>query len=94
MHASGAAAAQSCQQHLCNARAPNSTLPTPAAGEYPVASTAANERAENTKHLQNRRGETVVCVFSGQGAWRRSGSRGRRWRVGAEPALGRLACRQ
>jgi MFS family permease len=36
-------------------------------GEYPVASTSANERAENTKHLQNRRGETVVCVFSMQG---------------------------
>ncbi len=29
-------------------------------GEYPVASTSANERAENTKHLQKRRGETVV----------------------------------
>ena len=38
-------------------------------GEYPVASTSANERAENTKHLQNRRGETVVCVFSMQGEW-------------------------
>lgn len=36
-------------------------------GEYPVASTSANERAENTKHLQKRRGETVVCVFSMQG---------------------------
>jgi MFS family permease len=36
-------------------------------GEYPVASTSANERAENTKHLKNRRGETVVCVFSMQG---------------------------
>lgn len=30
----------------------------PPAGEYPVASTSANERAENTKHLQHRRGET------------------------------------
>ena len=38
-----------------------------AAGEYPVASTSANERAESTKHLQTRRGETVVCVFSMQG---------------------------
>ena len=28
-----------------------------------MASTSANERAEHTKHLQNRRGETVVCVF-------------------------------
>ena len=36
-------------------------------GEYPVASTSANERAENTKHLQQRRGETVICVFSMQG---------------------------
>ena len=32
-----------------------------------MASTSANERAENTKHLQNRRGETVVLVFSMQG---------------------------
>lgn len=37
------------------------------AGEYPVASTSANERAEATKELSNRRGETVVCVFSMQG---------------------------
>ena len=32
-----------------------------------MASTPANERAENTKHLLNRRGETVVCTFSMQG---------------------------
>ena len=43
-------------------------------GEYPVASTSANERAENTKHLQQRRGETVVCVFSMQGGCGSSGS--------------------
>ena len=36
-------------------------------GEYPVASTSANERAESTKTLNNRRGETVVLVFSMQG---------------------------
>ena len=36
-------------------------------GEYPVASASANERAESTKTLSNRRGETVVCVFSMQG---------------------------
>ncbi|KDD76549.1 hypothetical protein H632_c186p1 [Helicosporidium sp. ATCC 50920] len=36
-------------------------------GEYPVASASANERAEETKHLQQRRGETVICVFSMQG---------------------------
>ena len=36
-------------------------------GEYPVASTSANERAEATKQLSARRGETVVCVFSMQG---------------------------
>lgn len=36
-------------------------------GEYPVASASANERAESTKELSNRRGETVVCVFSMQG---------------------------
>lgn len=36
-------------------------------GEYPVASTSANERAENTKHLQKRRGETVVSGGAGQG---------------------------
>lgn len=35
------------------------TFLRPPAGEYPVASTSANERAENTKHLKNRRGETV-----------------------------------
>ncbi|KAL6777660.1 PTA1A [Auxenochlorella protothecoides x Auxenochlorella symbiontica] len=36
-------------------------------GEFPVASASANERAEQTKHLQNKRGETVVLVFSMQG---------------------------
>ncbi|KXZ53070.1 hypothetical protein GPECTOR_8g63 [Gonium pectorale] len=36
-------------------------------GEYPVASTSANERAESTAKLQKRRGETVVLVFSMQG---------------------------
>eukprot|EP00887_Chlorella_sp_A99_P005874 scaffold1.g5874.t1 len=36
-------------------------------GEYPVASTSASERAEQTRHLQARRGETVVLVFSCQG---------------------------
>lgn len=36
-------------------------------GEYPVASTSANERAEENAHLQNKRGETVVLVFSMQG---------------------------
>ena len=36
-------------------------------GEYPVASASANERAEATKTLANRRGETVVLVFSMQG---------------------------
>ena len=42
-------------------------LPYPTCSEYPVASTSANERAEQTKHLQQRRGETVVCTFSMQG---------------------------
>ena len=32
-----------------------------------MASTSANERAEHTAHLQNKRGETVVLVFSMQG---------------------------
>ena len=36
-------------------------------GEYPVASASANERAESSKQLSDRRGETVVCVFSMQG---------------------------
>ncbi|KAG2435777.1 hypothetical protein HXX76_006973 [Chlamydomonas incerta] len=36
-------------------------------GEYPVASTSANERAESTAALQKKRGETVVLVFSMQG---------------------------
>ncbi|EFJ43350.1 proton/phosphate symporter [Volvox carteri f. nagariensis] len=36
-------------------------------GEYPVASTSANERAESSTKLQKRRGETVVLVFSMQG---------------------------
>ncbi|KAG2495268.1 hypothetical protein HYH03_006541 [Edaphochlamys debaryana] len=36
-------------------------------GEYPVASTSANERAESSAKLQKRRGETVVLVFSMQG---------------------------
>jgi len=36
-------------------------------GEYPVASTSANERAESTRSLINKRGETVVLVFSMQG---------------------------
>jgi MFS family permease len=36
-------------------------------GEYPVASTSANERAEATRTLHERRGETVMCVFSMQG---------------------------
>ncbi|GLI58503.1 hypothetical protein VaNZ11_000236 [Volvox africanus] len=36
-------------------------------GEYPVASTSANERAESSSKLQKRRGETVVLVFSMQG---------------------------
>lgn len=36
-------------------------------GEYPVASTSANERAESSVKLQKRRGETVVLVFSMQG---------------------------
>ena len=36
-------------------------------GEYPVASTSANERAESTKTLSKKRGETVVLVFSMQG---------------------------
>lgn len=36
-------------------------------GEYPVASTSANERAESTEHLSHRRGETAVCVLSMQG---------------------------
>lgn len=36
-------------------------------GEYPTASTSANERAENTRTLKSRRGETVVSVFSMQG---------------------------
>ncbi|KAG2425952.1 hypothetical protein HXX76_013325 [Chlamydomonas incerta] len=36
-------------------------------GEYPVASTSANERAESSSALSKRRGETVVLVFSMQG---------------------------
>ncbi|CAL8460494.1 g23 [Coccomyxa elongata] len=36
-------------------------------GEYPTASSAANERANSTKHLQKLRGRTVVLVFSNQG---------------------------
>ena len=36
-------------------------------GEYPVASTSANERAESSSRLQKRRGETVVLVLSMQG---------------------------
>jgi MFS family permease len=36
-------------------------------GEYPTASTSANERAEATKTLNARRGETVISVFSMQG---------------------------
>jgi MFS family permease len=35
-------------------------------GEYPVASTSANERAESDPYLNNKRGETVVLVFSMQ----------------------------
>jgi MFS family permease len=31
-------------------------------GEYPVASTSANERAESSSRLQNRRGQTVVVA--------------------------------
>ena len=36
-------------------------------GEYPVASAFANERAESTKQLSDRRGETVINVLSMQG---------------------------
>lgn len=36
-------------------------------GEYPVASTSANERAEQDKSLQHKRGQTVVLTFSMQG---------------------------
>lgn len=36
-------------------------------GEYPVASTSANERAESSRKLMKRRGETVILVFSMQG---------------------------
>ena len=36
-------------------------------GEYAVASTSANERAESSAKLSKRRGETVVLVFSMQG---------------------------
>lgn len=36
-------------------------------GEYPVASSAANERANASKELRNQRGKTVVLVFSNQG---------------------------
>lgn len=35
-------------------------------GEYPVASTSAAERAESSSTLVNRRGETVIMVFSMQ----------------------------
>jgi MFS family permease len=35
-------------------------------GEYPVASSSANERAEASALLSKRRGETVVLVFSMQ----------------------------
>lgn len=35
-------------------------------GEYPVAATSAAERAEASSTLVNRRGETVVMVFSMQ----------------------------
>eukprot|EP00898_Chlorokybus_atmophyticus_P004917 jgi/Chlat1/5426/Chrsp35S05231 len=36
-------------------------------GEYPIASSSAAERAEADSRLVQRRGETVVCVFSMQG---------------------------
>lgn len=36
-------------------------------GEYPTASSAANERANSSKDLQKLRGRTVVLVFSNQG---------------------------
>jgi MFS family permease len=36
-------------------------------GEYPVASSSANERANSYKSLRNKRGRTVVLVFSNQG---------------------------
>jgi hypothetical protein len=35
-------------------------------GEYPVASASANERAEASEELRERRGETVVATFSMQ----------------------------
>lgn len=48
------------------------------AGEYPLASSSAAEKAEGDPKLRKRRGETVVLAFSQQG-W------GERWveRVGA-----------
>ena len=59
-------------------------------GEYPVASTSANERAEHTKHLQNRRGETVGEPAGGR-AGRQAGTyqicqRAERPGVAAHPA--------
>jgi MFS family permease len=36
-------------------------------GEYRIASSAAAERAEADKNLINKRGETVILVFSNQG---------------------------
>lgn len=36
-------------------------------GEYPVASSSAAERAEGSKAMRQRRGETVVLTFSQQG---------------------------
>ena len=36
------------------------------AGEYPLASSSASERAEANKALRFRRGEMVVCTFTMQ----------------------------
>ncbi len=49
---------------------PSVCAPLPPAGvggEYPVASSSAAERAEGSRAMRRRRGETVVLTFSQQG---------------------------
>ena len=41
-------------------------MPSWGAGEYPLASSSASERAESNKALRFRRGEMVVCTFTMQ----------------------------
>ena len=51
---------------LLHALAAHASRCAASAGEYPLASSSASERAESNKALRFRRGEMVVCTFTMQ----------------------------